>query len=261
MSADPLLAALSAYREEHTGAAVRVALVRRCVLAGASQKRERRAKLLRFMVPIAATFVASAALAATEPGRARVQQVIDRLELMLSHEPQRQTPPVRGTRAASDRRDAPPRTPEGSAPSPEQALPQVVTLDELPLVSPPASTVDDAAAVPPSTPPDSTGTLPSVPESPDPDLLAYQRAHVLHFRGAPPKAALAAWDAYLAAFPGGTFAPEARLNRAVCLARVGKARDAKSALTEIAGDEGAYGRARATPLLEALSPKARAKSR
>jgi hypothetical protein len=260
MSADPLLAAIGAYREEHTGSAVRVAVVRRRVLAGASQKRERRAKLLRFMLPIAATFVASAALAATEPGRARVQQAIDRLELMLSDEPRRPTPPVRGTRATGDRHDAAPRTPESSETSPDPA-PQVVTLDELPPVSPDASTIDGAAAVPPSAHPDSTGTLPSVPALPDADLLAYQRAHVLHFRGAPPKAALAAWDAYLAAFPQGTFAPEARLNRAVCLARLGKARDAKSALTEIADDEGAYGRARATPLLEALSPKARAKSR
>jgi TolA-binding protein len=254
MSGDPLLAALAAYREEHTGAAVRVALVRRRVLTGASQKRERRAKLLRFMLPIAATFVASAALAATEPGRARVQEAIQRLEVLLSGETQRPTPPARVTRAAGDRRDAASPTPEGSASSPERAAPQVVTLDELPLATPDASAVRDAEAAPPPEQLDATETTPP-PAMPSADLLAYQRAHVLHFRGAPPKAALAAWDAYLAAYPRGTFAPEARLNRAVCLARLGKERDAKSALSEIASDEGAYGRARATVLLEALSPR------
>lgn len=255
MSTDPLLAALAAYREEHTGSSVRVALVRRRVMGGASQKRERRGKLLRFVAPIAATFVVSAALAATEPGRARVQQVFERLEVLLSGEAPLPTLPVRATRAGAEARETPPLDPKGSAASPKQVLPQVVTLDELPLATPHASGVRTSEALAPLASPDATATLPSVPVSADPDLLAYQRAHVLHFRGAPPKAALAAWDAYLAAFPGGTFALEARLNRAVCLARLGNERGAKRALGEIAGNEDAHGRARANTLLEAISPR------
>jgi hypothetical protein len=254
MSSDPLLAALTAYREEHTGSAVRVALVRRRVLAGATQRRERRGKLLRFFAPIAATFVASAALAATEPGRARVQQAFERLEVLLSGEAPRPLP-VRVARAAGGGRDTPPLAPAGSAASPKQVLAPVVTLDELPLETPDASGVRHAEAVPSLASPDATETFPLVPLVPDADLLAYQRAHVLHFRGAPPKAALSAWDAYLSAFPGGTFALEARLNRAVCLARLGNERGAKSALSEIAGDGDGYGRARANSLLEALSPR------
>ena len=56
----------------------------------------------------------------------------------------------------------------------------------------------------------------------DEERLAYERAHRAHFFSDAPARALAAWDEYLAAHPHGTFAPEARYNRALCLVRLGK---------------------------------------
>jgi len=50
-------------------------------------------------------------------------------------------------------------------------------------------------------------------------------------------AALAAWDAYLAAEPQGRFAIEARYNRALVLARLGRYRDAHAALVPFARGE------------------------
>ncbi len=62
--------------------------------------------------------------------------------------------------------------------------------------------------------------------------------------------ALAAWDDYLAAFPRGTFAPEARFNRAVCLVRIGRAADAEAALRPFAeGKLAGYRQADAERLL------------
>ena len=49
-----------------------------------------------------------------------------------------------------------------------------------------------------------------------------------------PARALAAWDAYLAGYPRGTFAPEARYNRALCLARLGRFASAAEALRPFA---------------------------
>jgi hypothetical protein len=48
----------------------------------------------------------------------------------------------------------------------------------------------------------------------------YGRAHRAHFVDGDPARALAAWSSYLRRFPGGTFAPEARFNRALCLIRL-----------------------------------------
>ena len=87
----------------------------------------------------------------------------------------------------------------------------------------------------------------------DPELELYRSAHALHFSGADPRAALAAWDAYLARAPGGRFALEARYNRAICLARVGQTSLAQRALEPFAsGEHGAYRQESARTLLDAL---------
>ncbi len=68
------------------------------------------------------------------------------------------------------------------------------------------------------------------PDRPDAEAELYGRAHQLHFAGRAPERALAAWDTYLARFPRGTFAPEARYNRALCLIRLGRFSQAEAAL-------------------------------
>jgi hypothetical protein len=85
------------------------------------------------------------------------------------------------------------------------------------------------------------------------DLAAYERAHRLHFHGGESSAALVAWDAYLASHGAGTFVPEARFNRAVCLLRLGRRAEAKQVLVAIAESGTAvHGRERARALLDAM---------
>jgi hypothetical protein len=75
----------------------------------------------------------------------------------------------------------------------------------------------------------------------------------LHFHGGDPAQALGAWDAYLASYASGTFAPEARFNRAICLLRLGRREEARSVLVAIAESNSAvYGRERARALLDAM---------
>lgn len=80
---------------------------------------------------------------------------------------------------------------------------------------------------------------------------AYARAHRAHFVEDAPARALAAWDAYLAAYPAGTFAPEAAYNRALCLVRLGRFVEASAALRPFArGRFGAYRHDEAVLLLD-----------
>jgi hypothetical protein len=67
----------------------------------------------------------------------------------------------------------------------------------------------------------------------------YARAHRLHFDGANPSGALAAWDEYLKLYPAGRFAPDARYNRAIDLLRMKRTSEARVALQPFA--DGAYG--------------------
>jgi len=108
------------------------------------------------------------------------------------------------------------------------------------------------ARIVPSRPADSA-PLPS-PDGVAGEALAYERAHRAHFFAAAPARALAAWDAYLAAFPRGTFAPEARYNRALCLARLGRFAAAAAALRPLAaGPARSYRRQDACTLLRWLA--------
>src|SRR5262249_28289735 len=71
-----------------------------------------------------------------------------------------------------------------------------------------------------------------------------------------PAAALAAWDAYLAAEPAGRFAIEAKFNRALTLVRLGRYHEAEAALAPFARGEvspAGYRRDEATLLVERLA--------
>jgi hypothetical protein len=111
-----------------------------------------------------------------------------------------------------------------------------------------------AARIVPLRPAEST-PLPS-PDSVDREALAYERAHHAHFFAEAPARALAAWDAYLAAYPHGTFAPEARYNRVLCLARLGRYAAAATALRPFAaGPARSYRKQDACTLLRGLSER------
>lgn len=83
---------------------------------------------------------------------------------------------------------------------------------------------------------------------------AYEEAHALHFDAHDAAGALTAWDAYLARYPEGRFAPEARYNRALSLVRLGRRDQAIEALHPFAaGAFGTYRAREAQALLDALS--------
>jgi hypothetical protein len=89
--------------------------------------------------------------------------------------------------------------------------------------------------------------------APDPTHALYRRAHQAHFTEHDPARALALWESYLREAPRGRFAVEARYNRALCLVRLGRHAEARSALEPFAnGTPGSYRQHEAAQLLEAL---------
>ena len=100
------------------------------------------------------------------------------------------------------------------------------------------------------------GAPPPQPVQRDEERIAYERAHRAHFFSDAPARALAEWDEYLAAHPHGTFAPEARYNRALCLVRLGKFVAAAEALHPFAaGRLDGYRRREACLLLRWLAER------
>jgi hypothetical protein len=90
------------------------------------------------------------------------------------------------------------------------------------------------------------------------ELAAYRRAHDAHFRGADPAAALAAWDAYLASYPDGALALEARYDRALLLIKLERWHEADAALRPFAAaPAGSYRQAEAARLLDAIAGRSR----
>jgi len=153
-----------------------------------------------------------------------------------------------------------PQGPTQSEPAPQREEPPSVPMQ---LPQPP---VHRAATAPEYTsPPAEIAPEPLPPEPPPPPLPPktvkrappfeplYRKAHQLHFHGNDPAAALAAWDAYLAAEPTGRFAVEARFNRALVLVKLGRYTEARAALEPFARGELAYRQAEAAQLAERLA--------
>ena len=107
--------------------------------------------------------------------------------------------------------------PQLAAEAPRTAAPEKTATGE---GTPPPRASDDASPA-------------SRPEA-DPTLVLYRNAHEVHFGGGSPAEAMRLWDAYLVASPGGTFAPEAAFNRAICLLRLGRTAQAREALAPFA---------------------------
>lgn len=150
---------------------------------------------------------------------------------------------------------APPRPVRHSAPQPPRE--PAMAIDPRPVQSelqPPEAV---PAAVPAAPPAPRPVTTPRPPRRVAAAVeVLYRRAHDLHFHGGDPAAALAAWDAYLAAEPGGRFAVEARYNRALVLVRLGRHGEARSALAPFARGEVApagYRQVEAEQLVERLA--------
>lgn len=84
-------------------------------------------------------------------------------------------------------------------------------------------------------------------------LAAYEAAHDAHFSEGNCTKAIVGYASYLQTYPDGGFAIEARYNRGMCLAQVGRTSAARAALQPFAdGEFGNYRRARAAELIDAL---------
>jgi len=238
-------------------------------------RKKQRGRTLRWILPLAAVLAAGSALAATGQIERMAQAVTTWIapERVADKQAKRQRAPKAAVAPKSassvDGADA---NAEPAPVAPAAPPIEVVPAAPLPEVVPPtparAATPSRAAQRParprPSASAASAEPAPAIepaptsePEptlKPSPDLAAYRKGHALHFRARDFKAALAAWDAYLEAYPHGTFAIEAIYNRAICLLRLGRKDEARRALTPFAEGamQGGYRRAEATQLLKAL---------
>jgi len=285
MNDDVLLPFIEAYRAEHSARSLDAQALRRRV-ATAGRGRSRRVERLRMLLPLAATLAGSIALAASPPARQGLREVVAFVwgGVAMSNDamprspvraraPGSQVAPV----VAQPERDAPsgtmatpaaPAAPRVAAPValPAVALAPPRATAVVPATEPPAGAapvasfpVDSSPPVAASRPAPAKASVPAPPAAsvaaspPNADLALYRQAHALHFSGGDRSLTLAAWDAYLRTFPRGTFAPEARLNRAVCLAQLGRQAEAERVLSDIErGRFGRDGRGQAKKLLEAL---------
>ena len=89
------------------------------------------------------------------------------------------------------------------------------------------------------------------------EFQRYRLAHEAHFIRKDPSAALAAWNEYLAQAPKGRLAVEARYNRALCLSKLGRTREAKRALLPfLSGAYGSYRTEEAQALISTIDADA-----
>jgi hypothetical protein len=186
------------------------------VLGSVHEAKRSRVKRITFFIPLAALLIGSTAWATSGGG---FEPLVDL---------------VRGERPL----DPPPK------------LELAVTMERAPRTPAPPPVV-----VPVAVPVASAAPAASSPPPPPVDGEAlYRAAHHAHFVDKNPGAALAAWNAYLAAAPRGRFVLEALYNRALCLVRLGQTSAALAALAPFAdGRHGSYRQAEATQLREALS--------
>jgi len=264
MSKDLLREATRALRDVDDVSELEARATRARVMSGLHQSRVRRRTRYAFLLPIAATFVAASAWGAASGKAQLVWQSIE--QLVTKATPLRKppsatksaggaaktsTPSPIATRAGGGAAPAPDTAPSTGVPSP--ALPDTVTHSALSSLPSGVSNAAPRTSVK-SVVADAHSPSPQTPEErADPTLALYRVAHTAHFVDHDPARALTAWDAYLAAAPNGTFAPEARYNRALSLVRLGRNAEAKAALTPFAtGVYGSYRQSEASALLQQL---------
>lgn len=288
---DLLQRAARELRRAHTGERSGAALTRARILVSA--QRERRKRLVRWFVvsPLTALALAGSAWAHTndkwpEVWRA-VTSVLTLGRTSTEHERAPAAPKPRALEAAPPARTETRASDAGEAPSPIRAAPSAPEREAAPpplpsaeperapslgtpselRASPPvrrrtarAAPVDEASMeprtpdpAPPRAAEEPRASEPAEAESASPELAAFRRAYELDFVRREPRAAIAAYERYLAAYPRGRFVPEARYNLALRALELGdKARARRELEPFAAGDYGNYRQGEARALIDAM---------
>jgi hypothetical protein len=240
MTDDLLRAATQALKEEADGDADG-RFTRARVMASLHQGKVRRRTRLAFVLPLAACLAGGTAWGAATGRLPAMFQAIGQMVSYSSKapaEPRKPASAAAAAPAALEQVPPPPVTEPAPEPSPE---PAPVAVRSAPLPAPSASV---AAAAPSSS---------AAFQDTDGDL--YRLAHEAHFASHDYARALAGWDAYLRAAPGGRLATEARHNRAICLLRLGRDAEARRALEPFASGFIGYRQNEAKELLKELTPE------
>jgi hypothetical protein len=240
-------AAVAATRRAFDGEAGLSSATERRILE--ATRRRRRFRPVTWLVPLAAAFVASAAVAhgfgalgalrarwfgETRPAASAATSASAAAALHATA-PVVSAPPL-----------VPPAPKETSPTAPEPSVlrpaPATRTEGSQPKVAPPP--------IEPPAPPASAAPA----EAPSVDEMAlYREAHRAHFSDRNYALALARWDRYLELSPRGAFVLEARYNRGVALYRLGRREAAAEALRPFAdGVYGGYRSDEATRMLQEL---------
>jgi hypothetical protein len=228
--------AASALREEGKSDDSQQRFTRARVMASLHQGTVKRRTRLAFVLPIAATFVATSAWGVSS-GRAIVwiEEIRTVFGFPSEPAPPAEAPKARATKKAP-RLEAKPEKPV------DEVVPAIPTPEPVPEET--AKPAPERVPVPASAAPDA---------GLDAELELYRTAHRAHFTERDSTAALAAWDAYLGKAPKGRFVLEARYNRALCLVRLDRKAEARKALEPFArGAFGDYRKREATELMEVL---------
>jgi hypothetical protein len=252
MTDDLLARSTRALREESAGDDASARLTRARIMGSLNEGRVRHRTRVAFLIPIAATFAAATAFGAAGGRAERALDAVARVFGVHRSTPSVKLPRPTPNRAAAPSTAAPERAPEPVAPPAPEALappPPETTPAPVAVATSPSPVVTTAAGER-SRSPTSGGAGASAH---DPAFELYRTAHRAHFVEHDSARALAAWDAYLRAAPGGSFAMEARYNRGLCLVRLSRAAEARTALEPFAqGRYGGYRKAEAQKLIDAL---------
>jgi hypothetical protein len=248
MKDDLLERAASVVRKRYDGASEQEVASEIRVLSAFTLQRRRRSRLPLLAIPLVAALLASAAWGTvSDTLRAWVQA-------STSERPSASTPlaTTETARARTPRR-VPSAVPGPAAPLPEPAAPWSLPPEPAAPLSAPAA--PKSATRLPALATASPAPVVPVPAPSDLEIAAlYRAAHRAQFSGGDPGRAVVLWERYLAAAPNGSLTPEARYNRAIALARLGRKAEAAAALEPFArGEYGGYRKAEASSLLEVLA--------
>jgi hypothetical protein len=258
--------AARAYREEASGSSPGAARTRARILATRERARQQR------MIAMAAAALLAVGLGVPSAwawATGRLETWIDGAEETAAEETAAEETAAEET--AAEETAAPESSPAIERTRGAEVPSDVVAEGDVesgPEIAPPLAAVvatEETTADPRSAPASrATGAEPVIDPRPgsgirapvvDPaERSAYREAHALHFDVRDASGALGAWDRYLATYPDGRFAIEARYNRALCLVRLDRRDEARLALAPFAsGRHGEYRQREATALIEALA--------